>query len=388
MKAKWYQAARRTLVGVTLLVIAAGAAGAERARLDALLISEAQALRSDYALPGMTVAVAGPTGVTSIAVGLADGQTGRAMDAATTMLAASIGKTFVAATVLRLSEAGRLTLDDPISRWLGDRDWFARLPNGESITIRQLLRHQSGLPDHVQLESFARLWPDRIATTGPEELIALTFDEAPLFPPGQGWSYSDTGYLLLGLVIEAVTERSYEAIVREWFLEPLSLTATGPSNRRDLPGLAQGVVAGGGGLGLPERTLDQTGTLLWDPGVEWTGGGFYSTAHDLAVWGRAFLSGRLLADESYGAATAGVSTGSNDPSSRYGLGIAIRLQTDFGPVYGHRGWIPGYVSSLQYYPDYDLAVAFMVNTDVGIIDTEQPVIMEMEERLIRLLADD
>ena len=74
-----------------------------------------------------------------------------------------------------------------------------------------------------------------------------------------------------------------------------------------------------------------------------------------------------------------------DAMSFYGLGIAIRQESNWGTLYGHRGWIPGYVSSLQYYPDYDTAIAFQTNTDIGIIDSKDPVIMVIEERLAAVI---
>lgn len=125
--------------------------------------------------------------------------------------------------------------------------------------------------------------------------------------------------------------------------------------------------------------------MLWDPGIEWAGGGFYSTSHDLALWGRAVLSGGMHKPETYAQAIDGVAAPGNDTTSSYGLGIAIRQESDRGPVYGHRGWIPGYVSSLQYYPDYDTAIAFQTNTDTGIIDSKEPVIMVIEERLAAVI---
>ncbi len=352
---------------------------------EALLSREMGSILRDHALPGMTVAVAGPARLTALAMGQANLETGDAMSVETTMLVASIGKTFVAGTVLQLADEGKIDLDDPIERWLGERDWFDRLPNARQITVRHLLSHRSGLPDHVHMAEFASLWPNSLETMRPEDLIALTFDSKPLSVAGEAMVYSDTGYLLLGLVIEAVAGRPYETIICDRFILPLELASTGPSNRRVLPGLARGYVSGASGLDLPPRTTDDEGVLEWDPSIEWTGGGLYSTSSDLARWGRAFLSGRLLSTPTYRAAIAPhpLVDGSLDDS--YGLGVSIRNSSAFGPVYGHRGWIPGYVSSLQYYPDYGIAIAFQINTDIGIVDSDRPVILEIEERLASII---
>lgn len=353
--------------------------------VEADLATETAAIIEDYGLPGMTVAVARPNGEMMIALGFADRENNRIMSTGTTMLAASIGKTFVAATLLQLSDEGQLSLDDPVSRWLGDREWFDRLPNADGMTLRHLLQHRSGLPDHVHLDAFAELWPDKVDGATAEALIGLVLDSAPLFPPGEGWAYTDTGYLLLGLVIERATGRPYEDVVDERFIVPLGLSSTGPSNTPSLPGLARGYVGTDSGLGLPSYTTDDAGVMLWNPAIEWTGGGLYANARDLAVWGRAFLSGRILSDATYREALKGVPVSENDTAPSYGLGMSIRTVSDFGPVYGHHGWIPGYVSSLQYYPGYDTAVAFQINTDIGIINSDQPVLPEMEARLAQIL---
>jgi D-alanyl-D-alanine carboxypeptidase len=373
--------ARRLFLLTFAAVFTAACSSSPTEKLTASLNSEARKLVHDYDLPGITVAMAGPDGVISIAIGHADREGERAMSPETPMLAASIGKTFVAATVLQLVDEGRLDLDDPISTWLGRRMWFADLPNADTIRVRHLLQHTSGLPDHVHMDAFAQLGLDRAAELGPEGMVALVQGTEPLFPAGAGWSYTDTGYLLLGFIIEAETGRSYYDEIRARFLEPLALLSTGPSDRKALPGLARGYVSAASGLGLPPVTTDDAGIMLWDPGIEWTGGGCYSTSHDIAIWGRAFLSGRLLEPDTYTQLLDGVAASGDDAMSLYGLGIAILRQSRWGPLYGHRGWIPGYVSSLQYYPDYDTALAFQTNTDREITDAEEPVIRRFEERL-------
>lgn len=357
------------------------------APLKSKLTTVAEELVEEYNLPGITIAVANADGLTAIASGLADREAESVMVPKTTMLAASVGKTFVAATVLQLVDERRLDLDAPISDWLAGKVWFGRLPNANVITIRHLLRHTAGLPDHVYLPGFSDLWLAGKDGMTPEDSIELVLDNEPLFTAGAGWSYSDTGYLLIGLIIEQVTDQSYEDEVRARFLTPLGLTMTGPSDQQNLPGLARGYASGETGLGIPERTTDDDGALVWNPAIEWTGGGFYSTAHDLALWGRDFLSGRLLSASTYQEALGGVSSSTDDVNSLYGLGISIRLNSPWGPVYGHRGWISGYVSSVKYYPEIDTAIAFQTNTDIGIIDTDAPIILHIEDEIASTILD-
>lgn len=361
------------------------AADALQTRLHDLLAG----FHSDHGFPGATAAIALSDGtVVTAAVGLADREAGAPMTPDTPMLAASIGKTFVAMTVLMLEDEGLLSATDTVARHLGDRDWFGRLPNHATITVRDLLRHGSGLPDHVHLETFQTEMGARMAgggaAIGPEEALAFVQDAEPPFPAGSGWAYTDTGYLLLGLVIEDVSGRSFYDLVDTRFLDPLGLDDTAPSDRPDLPGLAVGYVAEDNPFGLPPRTADVSGRLLWDPAMEWTGGGFLSTSRDLAAWGHALFAGAAIEAPYLDRLLDGIPVSPDAPGILYGAGVAIYADTPRGPVYGHGGWIPGYVSSLRHYADHGVTVAFQINTDVGIADDSTDLVPALEAALAAL----
>lgn len=360
-------------------------ANAPDARLHDLLAG----FHESYGFPGATAAIALPDGtVVTAAIGQSDREAGTPMTPETVMLAASIGKTFVAMTVLALEDSGLLSTTEPVARYLGDRDWFERLPNHATMTVRDLLRHGAGLPDHVHLPSFQAEMGARMASGGaaiaPEEAIAFVLDTEPLFSAGTGWSYTDTGYLLLGLVIEEVSGQDFYDLVGERFLEPLGLENTTPSDRPDLPGLAVGYVAEDNPFGLPERTADADGRLLWDPGMEWTGGGFFSTARDLALWGHALFGGDAMEAPYLDRLLDGVPVSPDAPGIHYGAGVAIYADTLRGPVYGHGGWIPGYVSSLRHYTEHGVTVAFQINTDVGFADDSTDLVPALESALADL----
>lgn len=255
--------------------------------LEARLEETLADFRAHFDFPGATAAIALPDGtVATVAAGLADLEANRSMSSETLMLAASIGKTLVAATVLALESEGRLARTDLLADHLDDRQWYDDLPNAQTITIGHLLHHSAGVPDHIQLPVFKSWWSN-IATGDAmvdyEELIGLVAGTVPLFEAGTGWSYSDTGYLLLGLVIVNVTGAPWTDSVRERFLDPLKLSGTLPSDRRNLPGLAIGYVAPDNPFSLPERTADAGGRLLWNPAVEGAGGGFASTSVGPAI---------------------------------------------------------------------------------------------------------
>lgn len=334
------------------------------AALNQLLIGELDRLQRQYGFPGATVAYVLPGGsVGEAAMGYADIETEEPMTAKSRMLAASIGKTFVAATVLALAKEERLSLDDLLSSWLSTRGWYSRLPSHETITLRHLLTHSSGLPNHVCTTKFLQYLSHRDDFFLPESLIECIFDQIPLFKPGAGWAYTDTGYILLGLVIEAVTGNSYYEELERRFLKPLKLDMTTPSDRRTLPGLAAGYTAQDNVFGLPRKTVDEAGTMIWNPNVEWTGGGLISTSRQLALWAKFLYEGRAMQADYLTDLFQSVPIEDKELGIRYGMGVLINQKNPLGEKWGHFGVIPGYGSSMCYYPKYGIAVAFQINTD-------------------------
>lgn len=348
-------------------------------------------LQKQYRFPGATAAYVlkdGRVGV--VATGVRDLESGAPMSVQSRMLSASIGKTFVGATVIALSREGVLDLDAPVSRWLGDRPWFGRLPNHAVITLRHLLNHTSGIADHVHLASFSsevsQKWRSDSSPFTPEDLIRFTLDLPPLFDAGKGWAYSDTGYILIGLVIEKATGRSYYSEITKRFLKPLGLSLTTPADRRWLPDLAAGYMASSNPFGFPQKTTRADGAMQWHPGFEWTGGGLVSNSRDLAVWGATLFQERAMLGRYLVDLVDSVSVSADSSDVQYGAGVAIYRTGPFGPVYGHGGWIPGYSSSLRFYLDHGISIAFQINTDIGIIDNPSPVVRNIELRLAEVVT--
>lgn len=346
--------------------------------------------RETYGFPGATAAYATPDGmIVSTSVGYADVESGLPMSPDNRMLAASIGKTLWGAVVISLEDDGVFERTDLVSVYLGDEPWYSRLPNSATITIGQLLTHTSGLPDHVHMEGAA----EKLISLGqakqfrPADAIAITLDTQPLFDPGTGWAYSDTGYLLLGMVIEKATDRGVFELASERFLTPLGLHQTVPSDASDIPGLAVGYTVSDNPFGLSPRTMDDTGVLLWNPVVEWTGGGFASTSSDLARWGHALFTGAAMEAPYMVKLLDGVPVHPDMPGILYGSAVAVYKDTPHGPVYGHGGWIPGYVSSLRHYADHKVTIAFQINSDVGVVDDSTGLVPALETALADLLLE-
>ncbi|MFB8237829.1 serine hydrolase domain-containing protein [Kitasatospora purpeofusca] len=252
----------------------------------------------------------------------------------------SVTKTFVSTVVLQLVDEGRLRLDDPVERHLP-----GVVPDGGAITVRQLLNHTSGLHDYLDdpryffhddasLRTF--LAEGRWAEHSPAELIGVGTRGTPYFPPGRGWHYSNTNYILLGEVIRHVTGRSWQSEVERRIVRPLHLDdTTFPGSRPGIPGPhAHGYAR------LPEGPADLT---LINPTVGDAAGNGISTAADLGRFHAALFGGKLLRP----ARLAEMTTAVPAPmiGAHYGLGL-IRYDLPCGAVWGHTGGVPGYSTVL------------------------------------------
>ncbi|MCB9898477.1 MAG: beta-lactamase family protein [Planctomycetes bacterium] len=330
------------------------------ARFDAIL--DALLARG---LPGASCAVVLPDGrVLAAARGLADADTGRALTPSDRMLSGSVGKTYFVALFAEQIAAGRIAPDVPVSDQLpaDQRALLARLPNGPAVTPRQLLRHRSGLPRYVYAPGFFPALvaePDRVWTGW--DRLAWVFDREPLFAPDADFLYSDTNYVLLGVLLEAVTGRPCVDLVRERLLEPLGLRDTLPTDTRHVPGVAQGHVVAGLPLGFPARTRADD-AFVFDVQFEWTGGGFASTPSDLARWARLLWGGHTALVPDAGVLLDAGPAPELGADVRYGWATMLR-DTPQGPLWGHDGFMPGYLASTGWLPRHELAFAFQTNTD-------------------------
>jgi D-alanyl-D-alanine carboxypeptidase len=253
----------------------------------------------------------------------------------------SITKTFVATVVLQLAGEGRLSLDDSVERWLP-----GLVPGGDAITLRQLLNHTSGIFNYTDDEAFvSAIYTDPLREYTPRELVGIATAQPPLFAPGAGWSYSNTGYVLLGLVLERVTHRPLASLLRQRVIGPLGLRDTYlPRRDPDLrgyhargyfpPSLSDQIPPPRGG---PDRYVDVTRI---SPTAVGAAGALVSNADDLRRFYRALLGGRLLRPAQLAEMKTMVQV---QPGFGYGLGL-YTAATPCGQVWGHDGGVPGYVT--------------------------------------------
>ncbi len=349
--------------------------------------AELDRLREGKNSPGMTAAFALPDGrVFGFASGFADKESKEPMTPDSRMLSASIGKTYVAATAIALVLEGKLDLEDRIETWLGDEPWFKRLPNATDITVRNLLNHSGGIIDHVESEAFGQAVAEwqalpvfNVTRQTHVQLVEMVCDQEPLFPAGQGYQYSDTGYILIGFIIEKASEKTFYQEVQQRFLDPLGLVLTSPSTQRVIPGISPAYTRADNSFGFPEKGM-LNGELLIHPGVEWTGGGFVDNSKDLVRWAQALYSGKAMQGEYLELLFGSPNKVSDEPFCNYGLGVSIE-ESEFGPICGHSGWTPYYRSDLRYYMDHGIAVAFHTNTDVN--DTVYEIINDLGALVLR-----
>jgi D-alanyl-D-alanine carboxypeptidase len=315
--------------------------------------------------PGISAAIALPDGtVVSVVAGVSSRESKAPLAASDLMLIGSVGKTFAAARAVQLTEQGRLSLDDPIAKHLGSEPWFARLPNAKATAIRHLMTHTSGLVRYEFKQAFARdlrAAPDK--AWKPEELLAYVFDEAPPFAPGEGWEYSDTNFIVLGMILEKIDGRPFYEQVNQSILTKMPGSRFVPSISREIPGLVQGYTGPNDPITGTEGPVLAGGRFVVNPQFEWTGGGFAGTPSDLVRWAKLLYEGGAFAKPASARMMIDAAVPARlGPQAKYGLGVIVRPQTPVGEVWGHSGFFPGYLTEMIYLPERRIAVAVQVNT--------------------------
>jgi D-alanyl-D-alanine carboxypeptidase len=355
---------------------------AQFAQLQKSFQAELDRLRAVQGFPGATAAFVLPDGrMVKVSSGDADVERRVKMTPDSRLMSGSTGKSFAAALAILMDKKGQWSLDDKLSKYLGNRPWFNQLPNANDITIRILLQHRSGLENHYDNPRFFEILNDRRAkdpaaalTFTREQLIGFVLNRPPLFPAGKGYNYTDLGYILVGEAIEAASGRNYYDILREQLLDPLGLTLTDPSVSRTLPGLAQGYAKEPGPLVPDLKMLDESGRLVYDPALEFAAGGVVTNAGDLARWMHALFQGKALPKDAAMAMLACPATPSaSEKEKHYGMGMGVApTNALLGVQFGHGGYIMGYQSSMRYYPKYGISVAIQVNSEDGLWNEGTP----------------
>jgi CubicO group peptidase (beta-lactamase class C family) len=315
------------------------------------LVAEIDGMVAEALANGPTAAISiavarGPEIIVAKGYGLADVENEVAATADTVYRLGSLTKQFTSVAVMRLVEAGLINLDDEITRCLADFP-----TQGHTVRVRHLLNHTSGIKSYTGLgEEF---WSKSRLDLSHEELLELIADEPFDFAPGTAYAYNNSGYYLLGMIIEEVTGQSYADHLRETIFEPLGLDATYYcSNEPIIPHRASGYAR-------HEGELVNAGILsMTSP---YAAGALCSTVLDLVTWQRALHSGALLEAATYARMITPETLADGSPLS-YGYGLGIGEMEGHAKIM-HGGGINGFTTALAYYPDDDLSTVVLTNTE-------------------------
>ena len=323
--------------------------------------------------PGATLGVALANGGSlALSVGFSDRDAMTPMKPTDRMPAGSTGKTFAAALAMQLIKEGKLSLDDKIEKFFGKEPWFARVSNAKDITVRQLMTHTSGLVRYEfkkEFTDFLTANPYKVWT--PEDRLAYLFDAPAPFDAGKGWEYSDTNYIVLGMILEKITGKEFYAEAKKRFVDKHKLTNTIPQDGPVLKGVVQGYAGANNPFGGKDKMIEG-GKFIVNPQLEWTGGGWASTGEDLARWAKLMYEGKAFDSSMVPVMLDGVPA-KLGPNVKYGLGAIIRPTQNGGVTYGHSGFFPGYVTDMMYFPDQKIALAVQVNTSApGVFGGKPP----------------
>lgn len=335
----------------------------------------------EHGLPGVAVAVvqAGETIYTG-AAGVASIEQQTPLKVSDRQRIYSIAKSFTAIVTLQLVDESVISLDDTATTWLDDPA-VTSVPNADQATLRQLLNHTSGIYDFADdndspfwFDAFLAPEADWSKVWTPQELLAYAdgANHAPYFAPGEGYAYSNTNYILVGLIVEKVTGKNFGTELQNRILTPLGLSDTFFAE----------------GAAMPEGMVDayqlidgqplnvSVSNLSW----AWTFGGMVSTPADLAAYSHALFGGELLSPASFAEMFTFVPA--DKPGMFEGMGV-YKIGSPSGELVGMDGTGPGANSSLMRLPDADLTVVVLDNLapDEGATDM-------LRDEVIRLVLAD
>jgi len=299
-------------------------------------------------VPGTIVGIWRPDGRYVRAFGVADKATGAPMQSDFYSRIGSVTKTFTVTGVLQLADAGKLTLDDPIAKYVDG------VPEGDKITLRDLARMQSGLVSYSATDGFQKeFFADPKGDFTPRELLDWAFARPNTFPPGAGFEYCNTNTILLGLVVEKVSGHPLHDYIHDQIATPLGLSHTiFPVDNAFPQPHAQGYTV---------QTADGKEAVAtdWNPSWGWAAGAMISTLDDMHTWAKALATGTLLSPAMQQQRLQTVGSPGLPPQDGYGLGIF-----NLGGWIGHNGSLPGYQTVAVFLPEAQTTMVIFVNTDI------------------------
>ncbi len=351
--ARLFEPIRGVLIVLAILILAALPPAAETAEARLAASQKADALLSGLIEtngPGLAVLVAQNGKILfEKCYGLADRGHHVPVIPETTFRIGSIGKQFTASAILKLQEKGKLSVNDKLSKYIPD------FPRGDEVTLRHLLTHTSGIHSYTEKDGFI----ERVTSpVKPDDLINSFKNDPYDFDPGEKWHYNNSGYFLLGRIVEKVSGQSYGDFLQKNFFQPLGMTNTGVYRAH---------------LGLPHEALgyslegaEFTNAVNWDMSWAEGAGTLYSTVEDLFRWNEGIFNGRVLDAASLTAAFTPVKQYENQVNSDSGYGFGWFIFRHRGLLeIEHAGGLNGYHSFLMRVPDERFTVTVLANAQPG-----------------------
>ncbi len=348
---------RRLLVTIFVpptvaLVIVAGAArptgvlpqAPAVASLESQADAAVSAAMNEQKIPGVSIAVArGGRTLLAKGYGLANVELDVKASPSTVYRIGSLTKQFTAAATMRLVEAGRIALDDPIEKYLPDYPVA-----GRRITIRHLLTHTSGIKSYTGLGP--RFWDSSRLDLSHEKLIALFKDEPPDFQPGEKYLYNNSGYYLLGVIVEKVNFESYGSHVKKTLFDPLGLSSTVYCDNEPV------VRQRAAGYQVTLGVVQNAAQLSMKP--PFSAGALCSSVTDLVAWTSALMNGKVVSRASLDQMITPAKLNDGKPTT-YGFGLGVG-DGDKRAI-SHGGGINGFASFMTYLPDREIVVVVLTN---------------------------
>jgi D-alanyl-D-alanine carboxypeptidase len=340
----------RLAIAAVVSAVAAGSLHAQTAADKAAFATRVDSLVKAYMAethaPGLSVAVIrGRDTLMMAGFGLADRAKGKPATPATIYEIGSITKQFTSASIMRLVDQHKLSIDDQMSKYL------PQIPlHGNRVTIRNLLTHTSGIHSYTEVPAWQPHWGDDLT---PDSIMGFVAKDTFDFAPGTRYKYDNSGYVLLGMVIEKVSGQTYAKFLENEIFKPLKLMHTSycPSHPTD-PAFAAGYSKDGDGV-KPAAYLSLT--------QPFAAGALCSTVGDLVMWERALTSGRVVSAESF-ALMSTAATLNNGQKINYGFGL-VPGEMSGHAFLSHSGGIPGFATMEYYFPADTLAVVVFTNYD-------------------------
>lgn len=270
-------------------------------------------------------------------------------------LIGSATKTYVASTILLLAEEGKLSLTDSVTKW------FPTVPGGDAVKVQNLLDHTSGIHNFSN-DMLGYMFPAFFlkAKFTPNQLVNLAFSKAPTFAAGTpgSWEYSNSNYVMLGMIIEAVTGKPITQVLHERILTPIGAKST----------FYYGYEPIVGDFAFGRSFLNTSGATALDPSSIWACGNMAATMDDVVDWMEKRGSGAFHSPSAQAKMTAGATT--SMPMVTYGAALVIVDQASTslnhnGPAIGHGGDIVGFHNSTYYFPKKKATISVMVHSDKG-----------------------